>query len=113
MCKCICLCEYAFIYVLDFCMFVNVCPNVFLWISDHTYVNFHSLVFVSSGYSPYKKFQFFFISVIGLEIPPKAKEEPLNEEAPKEVGKDEKGDLEDGAALPVEHETGEVSPCER
>lgn len=43
----------------------------------------------------------------GLEIPPKAKEEPLNEEAPKEVGKDEKGDLEGGAALPVEHETGE------
>lgn len=50
------------------------------------------------------------MSTIGLEIPPKAKEEPPSEEA-KEVAKDE-GDVDGGAALPVEHETEEVSPCE-
>ncbi|XP_037804316.1 seipin-like isoform X2 [Penaeus monodon] len=42
----------------------------------------------------------------GLEIPPKAKEEPPSEEA-KEVAKDEEGDVDGRAALPVEHETEE------
>ncbi|XP_047481852.1 seipin-like isoform X2 [Penaeus chinensis] len=43
----------------------------------------------------------------GLEIAPEEKEASPNEEALKEVAKDEEGDLEGGAALPVEHETEE------